>query len=810
LRAAIESLIALIAHPVAVLDRSGAVTLHNTEFGRIIRTAPDAITGAAFGDLLPAKMRPALAEFLTSAETGADPDARLLTRVQDPLGLQTRLCIAPLRKSGPAFAFLCQGLTAPPADDPRMRYVMEHLEHGVWDYDIRTKFFVVSEAWRRMRGLAPGDRIDVSNDEWLLDVHPDDRQRLREVFEGQTRGQTRSIVIQYRRRHTAGHWVWILCRASVMQVDDRGRPLRIVGTDTEITELKESESDLLKLTGKLQLAIEASGMGIWEFDPATSQVHWDDRMLEIYGISDGQNIRSENLWETYLHPDDLADTVAYADACQALDADFKRDYRIVRPDGKVRHIRSLARSVSGPGVESKLIGVNIDVTEDYLRAQELEHARRQLEHDSRHDPLTGLGNRRGLDEATAALFSRVAAGDRYAVMHLDLDHFKQVNDTLGHSAGDFVLCHVAATLRQVIGDAGLPFRVGGDEFAVLFEVAPSEQTLADMSEALIERLGRPLDYQGQQCSFGASIGYALGAGPPVNPSDVFIMADTALYSAKHAGRSCYRAYSPEVEAIVSQSANTRQDLIEALANDEIICHYQPQFDARSLEIVGAEALVRWQCPSRGLLTPDKFLPQALDAGLIPEIDEHVLRIVARQQDLWARAGVPFPTVSLNTSRARLKEDTLIEHLRDILKPHHRIAFELLETAFLDKLDSALAFKLDTLRDMGIRIELDDFGSGHSSVAALQAVRPDRVKIDRSLVEPIARRPTQILTLRSLARIARLEAAQIVVEGLETGIQLAAIRELDCDVLQGYALQRPMPAIELAALLTRTASAASAG
>jgi len=556
------------------------------------------------------------------------------------------------------------------------RYVMDHIDLGVWDYDTRNDTFTVSDAWRQMRGQTELHPFPVAYKAWLQDVHPDDRDRLDAIFKGNFTGDSKSIVVQYRCRHENGHWIWILSRASIMGVDENGTPAKIVGTDTDISTVKSQEKDLYELTGKLQLAIEASGMGIWEFDPSTSQVHWDDRMLEIYGIEDGQNIRCEAIWGTYIHPDDYAGALAYAEDCKRKKTDFKRDYRIVQPNGKIRHIRSLARNVTASNAQSKLIGVNIDVTNDYLRAEELELARKQLEHDSRHDALTGLGNRRKADETTLALFSRISDEHAYAAMHIDLDLFKRVNDELGHSAGDYVLTTVAQKLRVIIGDLGQVFRVGGDEFSILFEAAPSADELDHICRDIIDHVSAPLKYQDQDCSVGASIGYAFGKGPPDNPSEIFINADTALYSAKHAGRSCFKAYSTKLKAEVNLVANARQNLVNALQNNEIICHYQPQY-------------------------------------------EQVFKCVAASQSQWAALGIRYPRVSVNISKSRLDEDNLIDKISTTLESHHLFSFELLETAFLDNIDTALAFKLDALQDLGIHIELDDFGSGHSSIVALQ-------------------------------------------------------------------------------------------
>ncbi|MEM9250333.1 MAG: EAL domain-containing protein [Pseudomonadota bacterium] len=690
-----------------------------------------------------------------------------------------------------------------------LRYLMEHLDQGVWEFDAATGAFTASASWYRLRGRSPDTPIGINDDDWLVSIHPDDRETLRSTFYGQKGGSAQNIVVQYRHVHPEGHWVWILCRASVMEVDDTGRPLKIVGTDTDISEAMENQNELQELAGKLQLAVQASRMGIWEFDPVSRLVHWDDRLLKIYGLTDGKNTRSDDLWETYIHPDDYEQAVAYAEECNRKKTDLKLDFRIVRPDGEIRHIRSLARTVETNHAKNKLIGVNIDVTEDYLRAQELELAKQKLEHDAMHDPLTGLGNRRALDKDAMALFNSVPADGRYVAMHVDLDHFKAVNDTLGHSAGDFVLTSVAQILRDAVGDLGQAFRTGGDEFAILFETAPPPSRLNAFCEDLIARISAPMTYEDQPCAVGASIGYAIGVGPPDSPFETFINADAALYTAKRAGRYCYRAYTPEIGADFHLISKSRQLLRDALDTDQIVCFFQPQLDVDTLQITGAEALVRWNCPTRGLLTPDKFLPQALDAGLLSAIDHHVFTRVTALQTLWLEEGLDVPRLSVNVSMARFYDEKLIEQTRAALQDHHRISFELLETIFLDSPSKLQHWRLDALREMGIKIELDDFGTGHSSIRALQAIQPDAVKIDRSLVAPMSARNKQVRLLESVTRIARLEGAEIVVEGLETGFQLAAVRKLDCDRLQGYALHRPMREVEFASLLRQATSPAAA-
>lgn len=813
-----------LSQPIALLDTRARLQSCTESFlfeGGVPIAQPDRIDLASLFD--PADRKRLHAFCARGGGRGGGGGGGEDMRLKLPyLGRNKRLMVATftrLERDAQFLGLVCQVAPHPTSEDPRLRAIMEDLGLGVWDFDTRTGKITVSRAWLDIRGSAERQEVLYSRSEWLANVHPDDRKMMWALYQEQIQDAQKHIVVQFRYRHAQGHWIWILSRASVMETDDDGRPLRIVGTDTDVSNVKAKESEMLELTGKFHLAIAASGMGIWEFDTGTGQVHWDDRILEIYGIEDGLNQRPHQMWEQFIHPDDRAAAVQYGAQLQRGGEDLKHDFRIVRPDGTVRHLRTLARNVHVPNGQPKLIGVNIDMTEDYLRTQELEMARRQLEHDSRHDMLTGLGNRRKCDEAAAALFAHIAADQTYAVMQIDLDFFKQVNDTFGHAAGDHVLKTSARVLQACVGRKGQVFRMGGDEFTVLIAAAADRAALDALAHTIVSRLGAPVEFEGQSCPIGATLGYAIGKGPPDKHSDVFINADVALYAAKNAGRGCVRPYREAMTAqsgsavqaagarVPVQSDGAKAALYSAMDAQQITCFFQPIYDAQSLAIVSAEALVRWAHPSRGVLTPDMFLPQAIRSGQMAELDSYVLHHVLARQDAWAAAGIAFPPISVNVSYEQMTSRDWLAQTQAALQPHHRLSFELLETAFIDRIDTDLRYGLDGLRELGIGLEMDDFGAGHASVVALQALKPDRVKIDRNLVTPLAGKPDQILTLQALCNIARLEGAKIIVEGLETGIHLAAIRQLDCDALQGYALQRPVPDLDFAALLTRRSKSA---
>lgn len=781
-------LIALLESPVALVDAFGRILVRNAAFDRCCDNADR----QNLQDFLSEQQRAEYAAYAEQITGFANlPEAQFEAEItlQD---ISYRMALSPLHPGTTRAVFLCQLLRVQPPADARLDYLMEHLDQGVWDYDVPTGVFSMSKVWRVMRGIVDDDDLVGFGDDWLDTVHPDDRAELSEVFEGQTRGLTEAISIEYRQKHVDGHWVWILCRAKIVERAADGTPLRIVGTDTDVTPLHRRDRDMHNLTNKFKMALEVSGIGIWEYDPGSDSVHWDDRLLEMYGRSGEANLRPGDSWETYLHPDDQAATTAAAEESLHTRSDFRGEFRILRPDGEVRHIRSLSRYITGPGRQDKLIGVNIDQTDEYLRRAALKQAQAKLEHDARHDALTGLANRRLLDERSTALFTNTAPTQRYAALHIDLDHFKQINDTLGHAAGDAVLVHVADQLGEIIAERGLTARSGGDEFVVLFENAPTDAELHNICNTIIRTFKAPFVYQGQDCAFGVSIGCAVGIGPPAQANELFIHADAALYTAKQVGRGCYRFYDAETSAVAKAGSDARQAIVDALSNREFLCYLQPQFAVDGVEIVGVEALVRWQCPHRGLLTPEAFMWQAVHADLTERIDAHVFAEVIAMQSRWFAEGLQYPPVSINISKARFHAEDMIDHVRSLLQPHHAITFELLETAFWDDLSKDQLARIAALRELGIGVDLDDFGSGHASVAAMQALRPDRIKFDHSLVAPVTFRAEQITTLKLLAKIARLEGVGIVVEGLDTAAHLDAITVLDCDVLQGYALQVPMP------------------
>ncbi|MEQ1950077.1 bifunctional diguanylate cyclase/phosphodiesterase [Mesorhizobium sp. CN2-181] len=575
--------------------------------------------------------------------------------------------------------------------------------------------------------------------------------------------------------------------------------------------LHSSEAQLRKLSQRLELALDASRIGVWELDLATNDVIWDDRLYEIYGTQRKKGPRTFQDWSGAIHPDDLK--TAENDFNEAVKEDraYSSDYRIIRPNGQIRNIRTHATIFRDPAETPKMIGAEWDVTADVAlnkdlekakilaetRAAELESVRARIEHNSLHDSLTGLPNRRYLDtELEKLAASGSSKGRDIALLHIDLDRFKQINDTLGHSAGDAMLVHAAQVLRQNVRKDDFVARIGGDEFVVVCLVDPEDHHLDEIADRIIRQMRHPVVYQGHQCRFGVSIGIAVESAGRLDSGQILINADIALYRAKSRGRSRHEFFTESLQAEIVRNKKVADDILGGLERNEFVAYYQPQFDAHTLEVAGVEALVRWAHPTEGLLTPDAFLSTAEELNVVSTIDRLVLEQTLANFERWNKTRQLVPRISVNVSARRLRDEELIESLRRLKIKPGILSFELLESIFLDNTDEIVTWNVDRIKDFGIDIEIDDFGTGYASIVSLLKLQPRRLKIDRQLILPIVKSVRQRHLVESIIEIGKTLGIEVVAEGVETMEHARILKKLGCDKLQGYAFG---PAIGAAAL-----------
>jgi len=446
---------------------------------------------------------------------------------------------------------------------------------------------------------------------------------------------------------------------------------------------------------------------------------------------------------------------------------------------------------------SRHVGVFSDITEQ-------KSAQERIQHLAHHDALTGLPNRALLiDRLNQALHKAGRSTQQVAVLFLDLDHFKTINDSLGHPVGDGLLCEVADRLRTCVRASDTVARLGGDEFVVVLSELEGLEATARVVAHLTDAIARPMTIEGHLLQVTPSIGVSLFPRDGRDVSSLLKNADNAMYHAKSAGRATYRFFSEEMDARAHERFRIEADLRRALVNDEFVLHYQTQVDALTGRVTGVEALIRWQHPDRGLLSPATFLPVAEDSGLIVPLGDWILKTACQQARAWKDAGHRV-RVAVNLSAKQFNQGGLLESvarvLGDLEMPPQCLELELTESLLVEPTEQTLAV-LVGLNTMGVRLSVDDFGTGYSSLSYLKRFPLNQIKVDKSFVQGLTVDSSDRAIVEAVVALARALGLATIAEGVETATQADILRQIGCDTLQGYFFCRPAPAADILKHLT---------
>ena len=424
------------------------------------------------------------------------------------------------------------------------------------------------------------------------------------------------------------------------------------------------------------------------------------------------------------------------------------------------------------------------------------------------DELTGLPNRRALHELLQRTQVSGWPHDSVAVMHIDLDKFKQINDTLGHAAGDLALGHATMAMSAHIRDEDFLARIGGDEFVMVFFGDMPEETLAERADSLIADISESFVYDGKECNIGASVGIACGKASDGIPLDRYMNnADLALYTAKNAGRGIHRFFTPNLRSQYEEMEELQAHIREGIESGQFEPYFQPQVEGRSGKLIGLEALARWNHPTRGLLTPFHFLDAAASGDLLDQLDQYLMEKAFSQTRTWLDAGLNIPQVSINLTASRLMEVDLVDSLvfsvdAAGLDPE-RIGIEILESAMIDTNSQQMLANIKNLSRAGFQVELDDFGTGHASISNLRNFKVDRIKIDRSFVKDVHLYSELAKITSAMIGLAHSLRIDALAEGVETPEERLVLNALGCDHIQGFGVSQPMPGSEIAGWVKRT-------
>jgi diguanylate cyclase (GGDEF)-like protein len=562
---------------------------------------------------------------------------------------------------------------------------------------------------------------------------------------------------------------------SVVRSAERSRETAQTGTDQQLL---------------LDTVLNNMSQGVLMFDPATRMVFCNRRYIEMYHLSPEVVKPGCTLRDLLDHRTAVGtfvgDPESYVVKVRNEVAEGRTSNDIVKSgDGRVFSI------VNKPMPGGGWLATHEDITERQ-RAEE------RIAHMARHDALTDLPNRALLRERLEYELRRVKRGECLAVLCLDLDHFKSVNDTLGHPIGDELLKVVAERLRRCTREHDTIARLGGDEFAIIMTAMEKPSDAAVLSRRVRDAITKPYDLDGHQIVADISIGISVAPVDATEPDQLLKNADMALYGAKADGRGAYRFFEPEMDARMQQRRELEMDLRKALANAEFQLYYQPLVDLQNNDITGFEALLRWHHPVRGLISPADFIPIAEETGLIIPLGEWVLRRACQETASWPGDV----KVAVNLSPSQLKSRNLVQVVTSALAESGmaatRLQLEITESVLMQNTFATLA-TLHQLRALGVQIAMDDFGTGYSSLSYLRSFPFDKIKIDRSFIEDLSNGAEPLAIVRAIASLAKSLSMVSTAEGVETQQQLEKLQGVGCTEMQGYIFSKARPAEDIVRL-----------
>ncbi len=502
----------------------------------------------------------------------------------------------------------------------------------------------------------------------------------------------------------------------------------------------------------------------------------------------------ETAWSQRVHPEDIAGLRTQMRAAVNTAMPAQSYFRLRLPEERTRWVRADIYPVSEDGAVSRVVSVCVDATEERNRLQQLHRL-------ANIDSLTGLHNRNAIVEA---LDARCASGEPFAYLFVDIDRFKSINDTAGHTAGDTVLKALASRIQEALPPDAIVARPGGDEFTVILPGAFDHEQIARACRRLAIACHRPIAMDCKSIAMTCSIGVALFPEHGSSPESLFISADMAMYAAKRAGRNTFRVFG-EREKDELARAHLESELLNAIRQNQFLLHFQPQYRVDSGTLVGVEALLRWNHPLLGLLGPGAFVPMLEESGLIVEAGHWIIREAVQAASRLSHAMPAVHSMAVNVSPKQFRDPRLVSVLRHAIKrcciDPNNVTLEITESALIENVDDAQDV-LSKVREMGVRIAIDDFGTGYSSLNYLTRFRPDVLKLDKSFVDNIATDEMMRIVVEGVIELAHKLGVTVVAEGVETAEQLDCLREAGCDKVQGYLLSRPVPLDSLLKTVTK--------
>lgn len=671
----------------------------------------------------------------------------------------------------------------------RLNDILVGTHVGTWEWNVQTGETIFNERWAEIIGYRLEELRPISIETWMKFTHPDDLKISSELLEKHFRGEAPYYECEARMRHRDGHWVWILDRGKVATWTSDGKPLLMSGTHQDITQRKQADQALRLAANVFSHARE----GILITDREANIVEVNQAFVHITGYSReevlGKNPRLLNSGRQ--------DKDFYAAMFHDLQTQghWHGELWNRRKDGNVyAEMLTITAVRDGSGEVQNYIALFSDITP-------LKEHQAQLEHIAHYDALTRLPNRWLLaDRLKQGMRQASRRGQLVAVVYLDLDGFKAVNDIHGHEVGDQLLIGLAHRMSKALREGDTLARIGGDEFVGVLVDLPNAESCTPTLQRLLHAAAEAVYVGDLELHVSASIGVSIyPQAEEVDPDQLVRQADQAMYQAKQSGKNRYHIFDAEQDRSVRGRHESLERIRQALKNHEFVLYYQPKVHMQSGEVLGAEALIRWQHPERGLLPPAAFLPVIENHPLAVELGEWVLDNALTQIEAWHGQGLSI-SVSVNVGALELQHPDFVSRLHTLLDRHpgvraQDLELEILETSALEDF-AAVSRVMATCQEMGIKFSVDDFGTGYSSLTYLKRLPAATLKIDQSFVRDMLDNPEDLAILKGLLGLAEAFNRQVIAEGVETPAHGEMLLRLGCTCGQGYAIARPMPAQDL--------------
>ena len=664
-------------------------------------------------------------------------------------------------------------------------------------HDGARRYSFVSEGVRGLYGIEPAELLADGN---VLQSfrHPDDSPAVDAELQ-RAAASTLPMTMQFRLKLRDGTVKWTQMTSTCVSADEHGTVR--TGVTFDITASKLAEAELGESEARWKLALGSTGDGVWDWDIVTGVEIFSRRFMELYGYEEGELASRTDAFDARTHPDDIEQLLRNRRAhLDGLTPTYINEHRIQCKDGSWKWTlsRGMVISRDAHGKPLRMIGTHTDITGR-------KHSEALIWQQANFDALTGLPNRRMLrDRLEQQIKKSRREGRQLAILFIDLDHFKEVNDTLGHDNGDLLLVEAARRIRDCVREIDTVARMGGDEFTVVLSELSDSASTERVIHKILDAMKAVFQLGDEQVFVSASIGITVYPADATEVENLFKNADQALYVAKGAGRNRFSFFTPALQEAAQTRARLTHDLRVGLAQHQFFMVYQPIIELGTGAICKAEALIRWQHPTRGLISPAAFISIAEASGLIIDIGNWVFMQAANQAKRWRTALHPDFQISINKSPVQLHRaahGAWLDHLKALRLPGAAIAVEITEGLLLDA-NSAVTVKLLELRGAGMQVSLDDFGTGYSSLSYLQKFAIDYIKIDRLFVQHLVSGSTDLALCKAIIVMAHELGMKVIAEGIETTGQRDLLVAAGCDYGQGYLFARPMRAKDFEAFMAQ--------